>query len=75
MKILFVPPERSKVHKSTCSVCRTIVELEPRDCEYRIDDRDGDAVVWLCPTCTHENWVSLDVVGHAFSRAVSTKEG
>ena len=45
-----------------------------KNAEYG-DERDGDAVVWLCPTCTHENWVSLDVVGHAFSRAVSTKEG
>lgn len=67
MKILSKPKKNAK-YRDTCDGCSVRVELEKADTSYRSDPRDGDAVVWKCPECKRENWVSVNVLPEGFLR-------
>lgn len=63
-------PDPVKEMESKCDYCRTVVGCLPEDCRYFSDQRDGDAVVWECPTCRKTNYVATCIAGREFSRAV-----
>lgn len=61
MKVLKVPGD-GWTKKTTCGKCKTHVELVLADLRYVNDQRDGDAVVWRCPTCQREIWSNTTFV-------------
>lgn len=61
MKVLKTKKKWNK--KFTCSHCETRVQVEASDFERIVyDDRDGNAVVFTCPTCKREQWISIDLI-------------
>mgnify|MGYP001174058389 CR=1 FL=1 len=61
MKILKLP-NTNWAFETGCR-CGTRVELELSDFKkYEPDQRDGDAVVWQCPTCKYDNWLSVSLI-------------
>jgi RNase P subunit RPR2 len=57
-------------YKSSCKNCGCLVELTASDVRFVADPRDGNAIVWKCPDCNEETWVSTNVVPQAFMRGV-----
>jgi hypothetical protein len=55
-------PHQAVEFESDCDECETRVALTADDLRYEPDQRDGDAVRWLCPTCHHYQWIAADLV-------------
>lgn len=51
--------DRSTLWK--CNSCNSIYEAQMFEGRYFTDQRDGDCVIFTCPNCRTENWVSVDL--------------
>ena len=52
MKIISAPKLEQWTKQSTCSTCKTVVELDYRDLHsFFSDQREGSTCQWTCPTC------------------------
>jgi hypothetical protein len=51
-------PEEPQEFESSCKECGTVVALSASDLCCVYDQRDGNAVVWTCPTCNRDNWIN-----------------
>lgn len=52
MKVISAPKLEHWTKQSTCTTCKTVVELDYRDLHsFRDDQRDGSTCQWTCPTC------------------------
>jgi len=69
MRVIKAPTTREL--KQSCRECKTQVALEPGDLKFVADPRDGNAVVWKCPTCSHENWIAVSRIPESFRRLVT----
>ncbi len=52
-----IPEEKSC--EWTCKNCKAIIEAKVSEGRFVYDQRDGDAVVFICPQCEINNWVSI----------------
>ena len=41
-----------------CKKCHSLISSRMFEGKYTPDSRDGDCVVFKCPVCSEENWVS-----------------
>jgi len=39
-----------------CRECKTVAIFERKEGRYSADQRDGDAIVFTCPICSHAMW-------------------
>lgn len=61
MKIIRRGPKDSELtHRWTCRKCGSLIEAKRSEGRDIADDRDGDAIVFKCPVCEREHWVSKE---------------
>lgn len=48
-----------EVYQGECNGCGTEVEFQRKEARYVNDQRDGDALVVVCPTCKNEIWTAV----------------
>lgn len=44
----------------TCRSCETVAIADKSEGRYVEDQRDGDAIVFICPVCGKEAWVNYN---------------
>ena len=57
MKVLRSPPKRPPMQVE-CIRCKALLEVEEKDCTFRFDQREGDALVCPCPCCKEQIWIA-----------------
>jgi hypothetical protein len=58
MKVLRPGRGRTKVQWA-CTGCDALIESTQDEGRGVSDQRDGDAVVFICPECGKENWIDV----------------
>jgi RNase P subunit RPR2 len=46
----------------TCRGCDALLRYRKSEGRHVPDSREGDAYVFTCPVCGHDNWVAADIV-------------
>lgn len=63
MRVLSDPSTKGWTKETECGRCETRVELSIDDFSRTVSDqRDGDAAVYVCPTCGADQWVSMALI-------------
>lgn len=52
------PDPREHVYEVRCNKCNSKLRFKQADAVREVDDRDGNALVVVCPTCDNEIWVA-----------------
>lgn len=47
------------IYQGECFHCGAVVEFQRKEARYVSDQRDGDALVVVCPTCSNEIWTAV----------------
>lgn len=46
-----------KIHRQSCSYCKSELEFKQAECEHSPDPRDRNLWFVKCPVCNHDVWV------------------
>lgn len=53
---------RSVRERSTewnCQACNSTIEAKRSEGEFFSDQRDGDAIIFVCPVCDEKNYIDI----------------
>lgn len=59
-------PTYTKEFEHTCARCRTVMAVTKEDVKYHSEQRDGDYVDFMCPTCRNRQCISTDHLPFGF---------
>lgn len=61
MKVIRKGPPQSLPVEIDCLNCESLLEVSKEDAHRKDSDRDGAALVFRCPVCSSDVWISLSV--------------
>lgn len=70
MKIIKNTLDKVKPYIFNCDECNSKLEASPSDFKYKLDQRDGDALICRCPVCKKDNWIDISLFTQAFRSKV-----
>ena len=48
-----------KTYRERCGYCKTLFEFDRKEAKFTSDQRDGDFLTVMCPTCARPVYVQL----------------